>query len=66
MAVALERAPYELGVKTDITVSFMEEIVQENPLASRKCRDTVTLMLFLAAISPITTARVPNLGQTCE
>jgi hypothetical protein len=34
MGMALWRAPYDIGVKTRATVSFITEIIQENPLAS--------------------------------
>lgn len=64
--MALWRAPYELGVKTDVTVSFIKEIVQENPLASYKSLDTAVLMPVLGANSLITTSMAPIFRETSE
>jgi hypothetical protein len=66
MVVALWRAPYDTGVKTGATVSFITEIIQENPLASYNCHDTAALWLILGANSKIKMGSAPIFREICE
>ncbi|MFT7133287.1 MAG: hypothetical protein ACI81O_002001 [Cyclobacteriaceae bacterium] len=66
MVMALSRAPYDIGVKAGATVSFITEIIQENPLASYYCHDTAALLLVLGGNSEIKTGSAPIFSETCE
>jgi hypothetical protein len=66
VVMALWRAPYDIGVKRGATVSFITEIIQENPLASCKCHNTTALLPIFGTNSEIRIGNAPFFREICE